>query len=339
VKTSVKSIHWESLAVLRFLLAWIVFSGHLNWFTGYRGWAEVVGTFDGKAAVVGFLLVSGYSIAASLDREREGFYRRRFLRVYPLYFVAVIFAIVLEAWTGGHLDLPPHTLDSFGWVTALGNLLLLQTFAVKPIQFNGPVWSLSVEVFYYLLAPLFARLPRNGLLAIIACSSVCYALPKHTDWGFIYLVLSKLNALEYMWCWLLGFLLWRDRSPLTIALALVGIPQMIFGDNTAQPLAVVTYTVTLVLLIAGGIRVPERLKSFADYLGDLSYPLYLFHYPTLIFGILIFGPQLPGVLVLMVGFFTVAAFHLIDRYLKRKYIIPLVFSPSGTRCATPSIRA
>jgi peptidoglycan/LPS O-acetylase OafA/YrhL len=327
VKTSAKSTNWESLAILRFALAWIVFAGHLMWFTGRKGWAADVEVFDAKAAVVGFLLVSGYSIAASLDRERDGFYRRRFLRVFPLYFFAILFAFALEVWTSGHLDLPARTLDSLGWVTALGNLLFLQTFVVRPIQFDAPVWSLSIEVFYYVLAPLFARLSRNQLLAIIAFSSVCYALPKHADWGFVYLVLSKLNALNYMWCWLLGFLLWRDRSPLTMAVALVGIPQMIFGDNTPQPLAVVTYILTLMLLIAGGIWVPARLKPLADYLGDLSYPLYLFHFPTLILGFLIVGPR-QSALVIMVGVATIAAFHLIDRFIKRKYVVPLVFPAS-----------
>jgi hypothetical protein len=72
MKGSPTSVSWEALALLRFFLAWIVLSGHLTSYTDHSGWAEALSSFDAKAAVVGFLLVSGYSIAASLDRESEG---------------------------------------------------------------------------------------------------------------------------------------------------------------------------------------------------------------------------------------------------------------------------
>jgi peptidoglycan/LPS O-acetylase OafA/YrhL len=283
--------------------------------------------FDGKAAVVGFLLVSGYSIAASLDREGDGFYRRRFFRIYPLYLSAVLFAVALEAWTGGHVRVPEQTFGSLGWLTAAGNLLFLQTFLVKPVAFDVALWSLAPEVFYYALAPLFARMDRKWLLAIISISLACYALPKHTDWGMGYLVLSKFTAANYIWCWLIGFLLWRDSSsPLTIAFALIGIPQMIFSNNTPGPLAVVTLVLTLTLLIfAGNIAMPARLKSIADYLGDLSYPLYLFHIPALIMGYSIMGLRSSQALVLLTMVTTIIALHLIDRFIKRKFVAPLLF--------------
>jgi peptidoglycan/LPS O-acetylase OafA/YrhL len=297
---------------------------------GGSGWAEAGAAFDGKAAVVGFLLVSGYSIAASFERDAEGFYRRRFLRIYPLYFVAVLFSFFLELSSGGRAQAAQYTLVSLGWVTALGNLFFLQTFVVKPIQFDGPVWSLSIEVFYYALAPFFASLPRRLLFAIFAFSSICYALPKHDDWGTVYFVLSKFNALNYMWCWLLGFLLWRERSLPVIILALVGVSQIIFGLNTPFPLAPATYIITLMLLLfAENITFFRgRLKPLADYLGDLSYPLYLFHFPALILGYCMIGARSQSTLVLIVGAASIAALHVIDRFVKRKFIVPFVFPRS-----------
>jgi peptidoglycan/LPS O-acetylase OafA/YrhL len=326
-KFPAKVVSWQALAAWRFLLAGIVFSGHMVTLCGGSAWADAIAAFDGKAAVVGFLLVSGYSIAASFERETEGFYRRRFLRIYPLYFAAVIFSFFLELWSGGRVEAAQQTVVSLGWVTALGNLFFLQTFLVKPIQFDGPVWSLSIEFFYYVLAPFFASLPRSVLLAIVAVSTTCYALPKHDDWGTVYFVLSKFNALNYMWCWLLGFLLWRDRSLPVIIVALVGVPLIIFGPNTPFPLAAATYIITLMLLLfAEIITLRGRLKPFADYLGDLSYPLYLFHFPALILGYCMIGVRSQIALVLLVGVASIVALHVIDRFVKRKYIVPLVFS-------------
>lgn len=316
---------WEILAILRFFLAFIVLSGHLTWFTGHDGWIAGFDAFGGKAAVVGFLLISGYSIAASLEREADGFYRRRFLRVYPLYFCAVIFAFTLEILTGGLLRLPGREIDSLGWATAAGNLVFLQTFAVKPIQFDGPLWSMAIEVFYYLLAPLFARLDRRSLLTLVAVSLVCSAQPKHSDWGVAYFVLSKFNALNYLWCWLLGFLLWRERSPLVVGFALIGVPLMMLDANTPEPLAVVTYALTLsALIVARRLAIPAAAKSLANYLGDVSYPLYVFHLPALIFGYAVLQLRSSHALVLLAAGISIAALHLIDRFLKRRFIAPLL---------------
>jgi peptidoglycan/LPS O-acetylase OafA/YrhL len=311
------AVSWEALALLRFFLALVVLSGHLTWFAP-SSLADTLAAFGGKAAVVGFLLVSGYSIAASIEQRPEGFYRRRFLRVYPLYFSAILFAVVLEVWSGGHVRLPDErTLDSLGWITATGNLLLLQTFVVKPIAFDAPVWSLAIEVFYYALAPLFARLSRNWLLAIISISFVCYALPKHADWRFVYFVLSKFNAANYIWCWLLGFLLWRDSGRITIAYAIIGIPQIYFGPYTQGPLDAGTYVLTLIILMfAADIKLPRFLKPVADYLGDLSYPLYLLHFPAFILGYSVIMLRSPYALFLLAMIVTIGAFHLIDRFIK-----------------------
>ena len=177
---------WEGIALLRFFLAWVVFAGHLNLFTPEPSWLGAFDQFGGKAAVIGFLLVSGFSIASSIERQGEGFFRRRFLRIYPLYFTAIVFGFALEIWTGGQVTAPGRTFEALGWPTALGNLIFAQTFAVKPLGFDGPVWSLAIEVFYYALAPVFLLLERKWLLGIAVVSMVCYGLPRHTDWGFAY---------------------------------------------------------------------------------------------------------------------------------------------------------
>jgi len=345
MKQSLTKASWEILAILRFFLSFIVLSGHFIWFTGHDGWIESLDAFGGVAAVVGFLLISGYSIAASFEREADGFYRRRFLRVYPLYFCAVTFAFALEIFTSGHLHLPGREIDSLGWTTAAGNLLFLQTFAIKPIQFDGPVWSLAIEAFYYLLAPLFARLDRRSLLTLVSISIFCYALPKHNDWGLAYFALSKFNALNYLWCWLLGFLLWREPSPLVVGFALIGVPLMVFGANTPQPLAVVTYAITLsALIFARRVAIPAAMKSFANYLGDVSYPLYVFHLPALILGYAVLQLRSSYALVPLAVGISIIALHLVDRFLKRRFIVPLLrdaiaaTGPAATRLSVSLFR-
>jgi peptidoglycan/LPS O-acetylase OafA/YrhL len=320
-----KVTDWESLGLLRFFLAFVVLAGHVNVFTTARGgWPGAVDLFGGKAAVVGFLLISGYSIGAALERSPEGFYRRRFLRIYPLYIVAIAFAALLQAVPyPSDLELPGIVGSDRGWGTALGNALLLQTFVVRPIAFNGPVWSLAIEAFFYALAPFFFRMRVGWLIALSLASMVFYELPRHDDWGFVYLALSKFNAAKYLWCWLLGFALRLHPSPLVLGISVLGSLHLVLGPYTPEPLSLATYLISLgAILAATRVRLPSSLRSVAAYLGDLSYPLYLFHFPVCLLLFIHFGIRSAGVFLAASMLVTVAALHGVDGFLKPRFFKP-----------------
>jgi peptidoglycan/LPS O-acetylase OafA/YrhL len=102
----------------------------------------------GKAAVLGFLLISGISIGHSYYNSQSGFLKRRFLRVYPLYFFAVLFGVFTQYFLGSPYQLPNINMVAAGIGTSIGNFVLLQGIAVNTITNNGPLWSLGVEFFY-----------------------------------------------------------------------------------------------------------------------------------------------------------------------------------------------
>ena len=138
---------WAILAGLRFVLAAIVMLAHLHVFVPQPfafGWVSALGA---KAAVLAFLLISGVSIGNSYSLAPNGFLKRRFLRIYPLYFFAVVLAHVLTLTVGSPYQVPGQVLVAAGWKTDLANVFFLQDFFAIPIPYNGPLWSLSVEVF------------------------------------------------------------------------------------------------------------------------------------------------------------------------------------------------
>jgi peptidoglycan/LPS O-acetylase OafA/YrhL len=311
------------LGLVRFFLAAVVLGTHFSYFTADRSWwITVTHDLGGKAAVLGFMLVSGYSIAASINVSERGFYLRRFLRIYPLYFTAVIVTFAVEIFCGGHADLFDRAFDALGWKTALGNAFMLQTFVVKPMAFNTPLWSLSVEVFFYLCAPLFIKLPRAWIFGIVVFSLSSFMLPQHDDWGVIYFVLSKFNALRYMWAWLLGFLLFGNRSVALSAFAVACSAVVLFHEHTPEKLSIVTY-----LVAAGAVlmarHVPSKLLEFRgiEFLGDFSYPMYLFHYPALI-SAYVLGIRSTAVWLILALVLPLAAHMFVDQYLKSRYLAP-----------------
>jgi len=125
-----------------------------EWF----GWlAPVVNA--GYASVSYFILLSGFVLGYNYNaRARAGqldtirFYKARFTRLYPIYFLSLLLAwrMVPEEWSA-------HTHTMF-WTGMVLSPLLLQGWIPSIATFlNTPAWTMSAESFYYLIFPWMAR--------------------------------------------------------------------------------------------------------------------------------------------------------------------------------------
>ncbi|MBI3865245.1 MAG: acyltransferase [Planctomycetia bacterium] len=129
----------------------------------------------GNCGVELFFIISGFILALPFVQHYlagrqpvvlSKYYRRRVTRLVPPYLcnLAVAFVIQIATGHGTASSLWPHLLASAGYVhnVAYGGMSLI----------NGVAWSLEVEVQFYVLAPLMARVfairkaaLRRGLLA------------------------------------------------------------------------------------------------------------------------------------------------------------------------------
>ena len=310
--------------MLRWMLASIVLMVHLkDTFVPSNGLLEGLVSFGGKAAVIGFFLISGYSIAHSYGERPEGYFRRRFLRIYPIYGVAVLFTqFVVFITPSPAVCLDGYAYVSAGFLTSVANLFLLQEFAAIPLTYNVALWTLSIEVFYYVLAPLLYRCPRVVIVLLILVSMLLFQFPLANQplYGYV--------ALLFFWPWLLGFLLGRNEGALLLPIILGTMgAALVFtsGRETPEPLSVVTYLVTFAaILVTTRIHLPMLVQKAANLLGDLSYPLYLFHLPLAILFFKDFGMRgLPAFLVCIIGSVAML-WYVFDEKLKRWLWIPLV---------------
>ena len=256
----------------------VVAGGHLTWINR-DALSSTFDRFGPKTAVVGFLLVSGYSIAASLELDDKSFYLRRFKRIYPLYFFSLVMAVVLELWLGRYV-LPNYIFEPTGSLAAFCNLIFLQTFLVKPIAFDGVVWSLAVEVSYYVAGPYLRNVSLTHFAVLIFISAIFFLLPRSYDGGQIYVYFLKMNAVKYFWPFAMGFILYHQRSTaLTTCFGLTGTVLVWMSDENSSNLAVVTFILSFLIFLAARSNMFKRVK-FLDYLGDVSYPLYLVQIPV-----------------------------------------------------------
>ncbi|MFG3015214.1 acyltransferase family protein [Streptomyces cinerochromogenes] len=150
-----------SLTGLRFVAVLFVFAFHASLeapFTdvGFgRGYADAVAN-AGWLGVSFFFVLSGFVLTWSA-RPRDtarAFWRRRAAKIYPLHAVTWAAALILLATAG----------TAATWRQAVPNLLLVHTWFPDRSVFsslNDVSWSLSCEVFFYLLFPVLLRLVRR----------------------------------------------------------------------------------------------------------------------------------------------------------------------------------
>jgi peptidoglycan/LPS O-acetylase OafA/YrhL len=296
---------------IRFFAIALVVAFHLDDYVGRKaagaepgaGAIEFAGRYlgNGNRGVQLFFVLSGFILALPFaghflaDRRRpsaRAYYLRRLTRLEPPYVVAMtglaLAAVVLGTLGAG--DAARHLAGSLGYVHNL-------VFG-EPSRVNGVAWTLEVEVQFYLLAPLLARvfairtrLHRRAVLvgAVVVATGLQTALLGD---GIGRAELSLLNFIQYF---LLGFLFadvyltdWLESpsrdSRIWDAVALAGWPALLFVDLTADAGRWLLPPLLFVLFLAT-FRGQATARVFRIHLlttiGGMCYTIYLLHYPLM----------------------------------------------------------
>lgn len=162
------------LDALRFFAFLLTFFWHRMAHTGTDPtndmWAWRLGTVGAFGLPV-FFLLSAFLITELLLRERDmrgtvdvrAFYIRRILRIWPLYFATLIFLVVLDFFLPG-----VGTRDLLAWIAFslfAGNwYVTINGWIAAPID---PLWSISVEEQFYLIAPVVIAMGGRKYLMIL----------------------------------------------------------------------------------------------------------------------------------------------------------------------------
>jgi peptidoglycan/LPS O-acetylase OafA/YrhL len=144
-----------------------------------------------RIAVVLFFVLSGFLLAQPWVAGRSpalGRYAlRRFARIAPAYWAAVVGSLALLHGTGHGREIPLHDVPKFV-------LFLSNVFPETRNQLDPPMWSLHIEVSFYVVLPLIglallrARRPLLVCLALVAASlawttaGVMDAWPPEATW-------------------------------------------------------------------------------------------------------------------------------------------------------------
>lgn len=149
----------DALTSLRFFAAAMIVLTHAHPIFGSFGIAEAAPLGQGVSF---FFVLSGFILAYNYrDFSKDGSIKRflvaRFARVWPLHLVTCIIWIGLIF----HFDRTFYFGGETGALRLISNLTLVQSWIplkLWALSFNGVAWSISNEMFFYLLFPMLIGL-------------------------------------------------------------------------------------------------------------------------------------------------------------------------------------
>ena len=301
-----------------------------------------------------FFVISGFLITSIIRDEIAkrtftiaGFYERRCRRILPALIVVILASLLI----GYFVALPDQYVDlASSAVAALlfasNGFFWFKTGYFAPVAEWMPLlntWSLAVEEQYYIVFPLFMilvrRWPVRSQLIIIGVAFLSSLLLS------VYGVYYKPSAAFYLtpfraWELLVGVLvayapsLRVPRRWLRELVALGGLSMLLwpiaaYDHRTPFPgvAALLPCVGTAILLITGKTG-PSLVKSVLEnrvlvFTGLISYSLYLWHWPLLVFMRLRFGlttltPELTALTVLLSLIAAIVSWRFIERPFRRK---------------------
>lgn len=271
-----------------------------------------------------FFVISGYLITSSLARELRGsttislsgFYARRLRRLMPAALVAIVATVALVGLLENRLRFV-HVLRDAAWAfVPFANV----NFASAPQGYfsasePSPLlhfWSLAVEEQFYLVWPLLLLIAwRFGRRTIFPAVAVLFAVSLAAS---IVVTPSDPTTAYYSlatrgWELAAGALLavapgfavrrWVHQMVGSVGLVLVAASGWLISDQSTFPgaLALLPVAGTVALIWSGtsggGLQSLLGVRPLV-FVGDMSYSVYLWHWPVLVLAWAVAGERPHG---------------------------------------------
>lgn len=340
-------IYFENLNAIRCIAAFLVIIHHIEQFKDLfhlpNYWTNPVIESLGKLGVILFFVLSGFLISFLLFKEKEvtqtisikDFYLRRILRIWPLYFLIIFLSLFILP------NVSFFSIEGFGKEIVWDNLmykillfvfflpnLVLNLFAAIP--YASQTWSIGAEEQFYLVWPVLNKKIKNKwilmfgvILFYLLVKFLIQIFPssiKDTFKGFWLSTPIDCMAIGGVFALIVyntSFLKKILFSKITQIIALL-ITLSLISFNYHLPqyfdkyFHFEMYAILFGILIANFAANDNRIFSMenkgSNYLGKISYGLYMYHPIIIVFSIkimLLFGDKINNYLLYPMVFILV----------------------------------
>ena len=343
----------------------------------------------GYLAVDFFFILSGFVIGYAYDDRwktmtTKDFIKRRLIRLHPMVVLGAVLGVIAfciqgcEKWDGTQVSI------SMVMLALLINLFLIPAVPGSGPEIrgngemyplNGPSWSLFFEYIGNIMYALFIRrMSTKALTALVVLAGIglaSFAIFNFSGAGHLGVgwTMEEYNLiggfLRVLFSFSIGLLMSRVFKPIPVkgafwicslaivvllSMPYVGNGEALWMNGIYDSVCAILIFPMLVYLGASGKTTDKHSARICKFLGDISYPLYMVHYPLiyLYFGWvkkenLTFAEAWPEAVALVVGSIVLAyiSLKLYDEPVRRsmtKRFLQVRKSPAMTVCATKHIR-
>lgn len=302
----------------------------------------------GYLAVDFFFILSGFVIGYAYD-DRWGrmgvweFCKRRLVRLHPMVVMGTLIGAAMFYTQGCEVwDVSLISIGTLAVATLMGALMIPASLGTEVrgvgemYPLNGPSWSLMFEyignIFYALLLHRLSTRALRTLVVTMGCALATYAIFGPLGDLCVGFSMDGVNmiggSLRLLFAFPMGLLLSRIFRPVKVngafwigtaaIIVLAAVPrlggeQRLWLNGIYDTICCVGIFPLIVYLAASGRTTDRTTSAVCKFLGDISYPLYMIHYPFIYLyyawvknNSLTFGESVWGALLLFFGCIVLA---------------------------------
>ena len=311
--------HYHLLDGLRGVAALMVIWYHVFEGYAFAGGTTIDTFNHGYLAVDFFFILSGFVIGYAYDDRwgknftMKDFIKRRLIRLHPMVIMgAVVGAITFYIqgsvqWDGTHIGISMVMLSllcTIFFIPAMPGVGYEVRGNGEMFPLNGPCWSLFFEYIGNILYALFIRRLSNKALTIVVVllgvALASFAIFNVSGYGNIGVgwTLDGVNfiggLLRMLVPFSMGMLLSRNFKPMKlrgafwictlVMIALFAVPYLegtesICTNGIYEAFCIIIAFPILLWIGASGTTTDKKSTQICKFLGDISYPIYVIHYP------------------------------------------------------------
>ncbi|KAA0548486.1 acyltransferase [Bacillus sp. BGMRC 2118] len=282
----------SSLQGIRALAALLVLVSHataicMSWGVNYLG-----GIFyAGNLGVDLFFVLSGFIIfyIHHKDKNENGlvkkFFIKRFIRIYPIYWIALLILVPFELFIAGFGIAPENYYQIGTHIKAF----LLYPQVYQPLSVS---WTLTSEILFYMIfgVVLFSKFKKIAIgvfgVWVVASALTAFYVPTN----YVVLCLLYPTNIEFVYGILVAYIVLNykvKQGPLLIVtgtiLSILAMANAIHGYIDIDRIFAFGIPSAMIVLGCVSLEFSRELNipRVITYLGDASYSIYLTHFPAL----------------------------------------------------------
>ncbi len=278
--------------LLRFVFAGLVMVYHVIALSGLvvEGALEQIFAQVAELSIQGFFILSGALVAGSFERSAgvTEYAMKRVRRLYPAYVVVILVpALIALSLSGGLSDVARYVGANLLFLNFLEPSLPGLFEGNRFTAVNGALWTLKIEVMFYACLPALILLMRRFgrgwpvfLTCVYAGGEAWRVLVPGMVEGEMGVVLARQlpGQMAYFACGIGVWKLWHRLPKLSVAMMAAGSIGIVL--TLWLPMLDLLRPLASACVIAGLAFAPGWKPAVSKY-GDVSYGLYITHFPII----------------------------------------------------------